>query len=163
MVESSEDSSLNDESISDDASPCPMCGESVSADAIECPNCEEPFSPEAFAAKVSDEEKGSKQLFWLGLILVLVGGPGIALGSWLHDLLYISIAGYDNFESFGWVNRMVSTVGIIILVVGIILLIMSLPKIHSEDEEELPKVIASPDSQEPEGEENKIITGDQGG
>ena len=150
MVESSEDSNLSGKSISDEASSCPMCGESVPANAIECPNCEEPFSPEAFENKASDEEKGSKRLFWLGLILVLVGGPGIALGSWLHDLLNISIANYDNFASFGWANRLVSSVGIIILVVGIILLILSLPKLRSDDEEE--EII-----------KEKIITGDQGG
>ena len=144
MVESSEDSSLIVESISDEASSCPRCGEPVPANAIECPNCEEPFSPEAFETRASKEEKGSKRLFWLGVILVLVGGPGIALGSWLHDVLYISIANYDNFESFGWANRLVSAVGIIILVVGIIMLILSLPKIHEEEEE-------------------TIVTGDQGG
>ncbi len=143
MVESSEDSNII-ESISDEASSCPMCGEPVPANAIECPNCEEPFSPEAFAVKASDKDNGSKRMFWLGLILVLVGGPGIALGSWLHDVLYISIANYDNFESFGWANRLVSAVGIIILVVGIILLILSLPKIHEEEEE-------------------TIVTGGQGG
>ena len=149
MVESSEDSNLI-KSTSDEAASCPMCGEPVPANAIECPNCEEPFSPEAFEAKASDKEKGSKRLFWLGFILVIVGGPGIALGSWLHDVLYISIANYDNFESFGWANRLVSSVGIIILVVGIILLILSLPKLRSDDEEE--EII-----------KEKIITGDQGG
>ena len=149
MVESSEDSNLV-KSTSDNASSCPMCGEPVPADAIECPNCGEPFSPEAFEVKAQKEEKGSKRLFWLGLILVLVGGPGIALGSWLHDLLNISIANYDNFASFGWANKLVSSVGIIILVVGIILLILSLPKIQAEDEKELPK-------------EETIVTGDQGG
>ena len=161
MVESSEDSSIIEMSTSDEAMSCPMCGEPVPANAIECPNCEEPFSPEAFGAKTSDKEKSSKRLFWLGLILVLVGGPGIALGSWLHDVLYISIANYDNFLSFGWVNQMVSAVGIIILVIGIILLILSLPKIQSE--EELPAVIVPMNSQEPKDEEETIITGDQGG
>ncbi len=161
MVESSEDSSIIEMSTSDEAMSCPMCGEPVPANAIECPNCEEPFSPEAFGAKASDKEKSSKRLFWLGLILVLVGGPGIALGSWLHDVLYISIANYDNFLSFGWVNQMVSAVGIIILVIGIILLILSLPKIQSE--EELPAVIVPMNSQEPKDEEETIITGDQGG
>ncbi|MCK5309287.1 MAG: zinc ribbon domain-containing protein [Thermoplasmata archaeon] len=145
MVESSEDSNLVEKSIPDEATTCPMCGEPVPANAIECPNCEEPFSPEAFEIIESDEKK-SKFLFWLGLILVLVGGPGIALGSWLHDLLKVPIATYDNFDSFGWVNQLVSTVGIIILVIGIIMLILSLPKLRPDDEEE-----------------ETIITGDQGG
>ena len=167
MVESSEDASIGiDESKSDKVISCPMCSESAPADAIECPNCEEPFSPEVFDSEVIIEEKNSKWLFWSGLILVIIGGPGIALGSWLHDLLQIPIADYDNFDTFGWVNRMVSSVGIIILVVGIIMLILSLPKLRSGvEEEELPDVIFPTDSQEPEEEviEESIATGDQGG
>ena len=149
MVESSEDSNIV-ESISDEIPTCPMCGEPVSADAIECPNCEEPFSPEAFEAKEPNKEKSSKRLFWLGLILVLVGGPGVALGSWLHDLLEIPVGG-NAFSIFGQLNQMVSLVGIIILVVGIILLILSLPKLHPDDDDE------------EETSKDKIITGDQGG
>jgi len=162
VVESSEDTNINKvESTSDEMMSCPMCGESVPKDAIECPNCEEPFSPEAFEIKISKEEKGSKWLFWSGLILVLVGGPGIALGSWLHDVLYISIMDYDNFDSFGWANKLVSSVGIIILVIGIILLILSLPKIKSEEDEE-EEIIEQTMAEELEFEDN-IITGDQGG
>ena len=67
-------------------------------------------------------------MFISGVILVLLGGPCVALGSWLHDLLRITIANYDNFDSFGWANKLVSTVGIIILVIGILLLILSLPR-----------------------------------
>lgn len=150
MVESSEDAGIENKSEPDDVTTCPMCGEPVPPDAIECPNCEEPFSPEAFETKPDKEEKGSKWLFWSGVILVIVGGPGVALGSWLHDWLQIPIADYTNFDSFGWANKLVSTVGIIILVIGIILLILSLPKIRPEDEEE-------------ELIEEEIITGDQGG
>ena len=150
MVEISEEAGIEDISESDDVTTCPMCGEPVPPDAIECPNCEEPFSPEAFETRLEKEEKGSGMLFWIGVVLVIVGGPGIALGSWLHDLLQVPIADYDNFDSFGWANKLVSSVGIIILVIGIILLILSLPKVRPEDEE---------------GEliEEEIITGDQGG
>ena len=139
MVESSEDadkSEPDEVTNSDEVTNCPMCGEPVPPDAIECPNCEEPFSPEAFKDGLDEEEKGSKWLFWSGVILVIVGGPGVALGSWLHDWLKIPIADYTNFDSFGWANKLVSSVGIIILVIGIIVLILSLPKIRPEDEEE---------------------------
>lgn len=112
---------------------CPMCGADVPAGANECPKCEEPFTPEAF--KLPEEERGSKRLFILGVILVLIGGPGVALGSWLHDVLKIPIGG-DAFTTFGRLNETVSTVGIIILVVGIILLILSLPKVGKADPED---------------------------
>jgi len=119
-------------------SECPMCGAAVPEGADECPKCEEPFTPEAFEKALEKEEKGSKWLFISGVILVLIGGPGVALGSWLHDLLEIPVGG-DAFTVFGWLNQLVSIVGIIILVVGIILLILSLPKLsktEGEDEEE---------------------------
>ncbi len=115
-----------------------MCGAAVPEGADECPKCEEPFTPEAFEKALEKEEKGSKWLFISGVILVLIGGPGVALGSWLHDLLEIPVGG-DAFTVFGWLNQLVSIVGIIILVVGIILLILSLPKLsktEGEDEEE---------------------------
>jgi uncharacterized membrane protein YcjF (UPF0283 family) len=138
--------SLPDESLT----VCPMCGTDVPNEVDECPKCGEPFTPEALTAAVDKEEKGSKLLFITGIILVLIGGPGVALGSWLHDILRITIAGYDNFDSFGWANRLVAVVGIIILVVGIILLILSLPKLRKTD---------------PEDEEisESDVTGDQGG
>jgi len=127
-----------------------MCGTIVPDGVDECPKCGEPFTPEALNAGLTKEEKGSKWLFVAGVILVLIGGPGIALGSWLHDILRVTIAGYDNFESFGWANRLVSSVGIIILVAGIILLILSLPKSRKSDPE---------DEEIPEND----VTEDQGG
>ncbi len=160
VVENSEESLDKIESIPDKVIDCPMCGESVPSDAIECPNCEEPFSPEAFEI-IKAEGKGSKWLFWSGLILVIVGGPGIALGSWLHDFLSIPIMDYDNFDSFGWANKLVSSVGIIILVIGIILLILSLPKLRSEDEELLSDETLK--EEEEEIIEQTNVTGDQGG
>jgi hypothetical protein len=59
------------------------------------------------------------------VLLVLAGGPGIAVGSWLHDLLRIPIGG-NAFDVFGWVNRLVAAVGLVILIVGIVLLILSM-------------------------------------
>jgi hypothetical protein len=117
------------------SSECPMCGAAVPEGADECPKCEEPFTPEAFKKALEKEEKGSKWLFIIGVLLVLAGGPGVALGSWLHDLLKIPIGG-DAFEAFGWLNQLVAVVGIIILVVGIIMLILSLPKLSKIDEED---------------------------
>lgn len=78
----------------------------------------------------------------------MIGGPGVALGSWLHDLLRIAVGG-DNFDSFGWLNRLVSIVGIIILVIGIILLILSLPKVRKTEPED--KEISESDSTEDQG------------
>ena len=105
---------------------CPMCGSAVPPEAVECPSCSEPLSPEAFEVR-GQMSKKSKLLFYSGVLLVLIGGPGVALGSWLHDILKIPIGTYDSWE-WGWVNSLVAAVGIVILVIGIILLILSLPR-----------------------------------
>ncbi len=108
---------------------CPSCGNEVPLDAKECPNCGEIFSedllaaePEATEAKPSRLEK---ILFYGGLALVILGGPGIALGSWLHDVLRIPIGG-DAYEAFGWLNRAFAAGGLVVLLVGIVLLILSI-------------------------------------
>lgn len=120
---------------------CPMCGAEVQKNAIECKACGEPFSPEAFVKRKTGDvkRKRSKWLFYIGVILVLIGGPGVAFGSYLHDLLKVNIWG-DNWESFGWVNVLVATVGIVILVIGIILLILSLPKLKAEESKKTEEV-----------------------
>jgi len=67
-----------------------------------------------------------KFLFYTGIFLILLGGPGIALGSWLHDQLRISVAEFQAFDVFGPWNRLVTAIGLIVLIVGIVFLILSL-------------------------------------
>ncbi len=120
----------------DDQSLCPMCGADLPVEAIECPQCGEPFSPDAFETNEDAEKarRGNRRLFIIGVLLVLIGGPGISFGSYLHDLLKIPFpSGYDAWETFGWVNKTVATVGIVILVIGIVLLILSISRERPED------------------------------
>src|SRR5437867_6076958 len=67
-----------------------------------------------------------KFLFYIGIFLILLGGPGIALGSWLHDMLRISVGEFTAFDAFGPWNRLVTAIGLIVLIVGIVCLILSL-------------------------------------
>jgi len=67
-----------------------------------------------------------KFLFYAGIFLILLGGPGIALGSWLHDELRISVGEFTAFDAFGPWNRLVTAIGLIVLIVGIVCLILSL-------------------------------------
>ncbi len=118
---------------------CPTCGSVVALDAKECPSCGEQFedeaepaitSPSGQAAADVDEDARSgphvKFLFYTGILLILLGGPGIALFSWLHDVLRISVLNYNDFDTFGPVNRLVAAVGLIVMIVGIVLFILSL-------------------------------------
>lgn len=112
---------------------CPSCGSRVAIDAKECPQCGEIFAVELLEENVEapageDEAKPSrleKTLFFGGIFLVLAGGPGLALGSWLHDALQVPFVG-TAYATFGWVNRLFAATGLVVLLVGIVLLIMSL-------------------------------------
>src|SRR2546422_743921 len=102
---------------------CPTCKAVVAIDAPECPQCGELFetesptgataSPSTASAEDSanddDEVKErtgfrEKFLFYIGIFLILLGGPGIALGSWLHDMLRISVGEFTAFDlrTFRW-------------------------------------------------------------
>lgn len=128
---------------------CPTCKALVSLEATECPQCGELFEAEAeptasepvasapaptMAAEADDDEDdtGSKSgrrekfLCYTGIFLILLGGPGIALGSWLHDVLRIGVGEFNAFDAFGSWNRLVTAVGLIVLIVGIVFLILSL-------------------------------------
>ena len=105
---------------------CSSCGAKIPADAKECPQCGEVFS-EDLLEEAGEGAKGGRRerlLFYLGLVLILIGGPGMALGSVLHDSLKISIIG-NAFDAFGWLNRIFAAVGLVILIVGIVFLILS--------------------------------------
>ncbi len=127
---------------------CPTCKAVVPMDATECPQCGELFEMETVApepvrdepvesAEPGDEEADEeasesksgfreKFLFYTGIFLILLGGPGIALGSWLHDVLRIGFGEFNAFDAFGSWNRLVTAIGLIVLIVGIVFLILSL-------------------------------------
>ncbi len=121
--------------MSQEAEPvaeCPSCSAIVPIDATECPRCGELFAEEAIEVDPEPEAKEKtagfreKFLFYTGIILILIGGPGVALGSWLHDIFRISYGNYNAFDVFGPVNRLVAALGLIVLIVGIVFLILSL-------------------------------------
>src|SRR5256712_13946211 len=109
---------------------CPTCKPVVPIDAPECPQRGELFeteaptgataSPSASAEDSANDDEEIKEktgfrekfLFYAGIFLILLGGPGIALGSWLHDELRISVGEFTAFDAFGPWNRLVTAVGL---------------------------------------------------
>jgi hypothetical protein len=77
-------------------------------------------------------------LFYVGAVLIFVGGPLIALNSWLHDLFRVPIIG-DSYEVFGWLNIFFAAVGFMIFFVGLVIFVLSLRGgvINKEEYEEL--------------------------
>lgn len=110
---------------------CPICRAELPTGAPECPRCGEMFmepgsepEPPATAQRVSGRRE--KFLLYGGAALVLLGGPGIALGSWLHDVLRISYLNYDSFTVFGPMNQLVLAVGLVMATVGTVFVLLSL-------------------------------------
>lgn len=131
------------ESPADLVAECPTCKTIVPIEAAECPRCGElfeqdvaPAAPAATArgAAADDEDSADatknglreKLLFYTGIVLILLGGPGIALGSWIHDTFRIAVGEFQAFDVFGPWNRLVTAIGLIVLIVGIVFLILSL-------------------------------------
>ncbi len=109
---------------------CPICGAPLTPDAVECPNCGESFLEPPIGASGSAAARvpgfREKFLYYAGIALILLGGPGLALGSWLHDVLRISFMNYNSFDVFGPVNRLVLGLGLIVMIIGVVFLILSL-------------------------------------
>jgi len=64
-------------------------------------------------------------LFYAGLVLLLVGLPGLALGSLFHDIFRVELVG-SAFDAWGWINQLFAYLGVFVGVVGIALLALSL-------------------------------------
>src|SRR3970282_2009685 len=91
----------------------------MSGETYECPSCGSPVEEDARECPKCGE----------------IFDASIAFGSFLHDILRIPIGGYA-YEAFGWLNRYVAAIGLVVLVVGIVLLILSMrfgPKGFEED------------------------------
>jgi len=105
---------------------CSSCGAKIPADAKECPQCGEIFSEELSVQAEEGGKAGRRErlMFYLGIILILMGGPGLALGSLLHDTLKIPVVG-QAYDEFGIINRIFAAVGLVILIVGVVFMILS--------------------------------------
>jgi len=105
---------------------CPSCSAILLVGAKECPECGEVLTAGDLGERPSGGAAGvGTLLFWAGLGLMALGGPGLALGSWLHDVLRIPIGG-NQYDVFGPLNRFTAAVGLVVLVVGIVLVLLSI-------------------------------------
>ncbi|MCK5547585.1 MAG: zinc ribbon domain-containing protein [Thermoplasmata archaeon] len=136
-----------DAEIPADAEKCPNCGAEFEMEGEEeveeAPSAEIEDEEEEEAEDLEEEEeeeleeeeaapvdrlanlKRDRILYYVGLALIGVGGPGLALSSWLHDLFRVPIVG-ETYGAFGWINVYFAIAGAIMLVVGIIFFILSL-------------------------------------
>lgn|GEM_PF-2516067 len=124
---------------------CPTCGAELPAGATECPECgeklqqpaaeqqpettEEPKTETETEAEPTPEPTGerSPMMFWLGVILAIVGFLGGPIISWAHDAFKMEIIG-KNFETFGWLNMTVAIIGVVIGIIGVVMMLMGMKK-----------------------------------
>jgi len=64
-------------------------------------------------------------MYYTGLVLLLLGGPGLLLGTFAHDLLRVPILG-TQYEGFGWLNLIALASGLVLLLIGSALLALGL-------------------------------------
>jgi uncharacterized membrane protein len=63
--------------------------------------------------------------FYVGSVLLLLGGPVLIFSSFLHDWFMVPLVG-TTYDAFGWINVTYTQVGILILIIGIVLFAISL-------------------------------------
>jgi hypothetical protein len=101
-----------------------LYGEGESEDEIESEEFQEDDA-EAGLTVTPERLRRDRICFYVGAILLLLGGPIIAFGSWLHDWFMVPIVG-TTYDAFGWINVTYAEVGFLILIVGIVLFAISL-------------------------------------
>jgi hypothetical protein len=136
---------------------CPLCSSKIytkeSGDLVSCEDCGNVYVHKDF----EPEGQNWKWKFWVGLVFILVGNIGIALGSYIHNVLKWSPFG-KMYLGYGWFDQTVGAIGIILFVLGLFLFAWSFKR---EREIQCPscKVIIR-ESQfeiyEPEEEEEEI-------
>lgn len=120
---------------------CPFCSARIPSDAEKCPLCSFDFEtdvvdeftkklqlPKPKKPKPVDKLKNlrrDKILFYIGMILIMIGGYWLAFGSWFHDIFRVPIIG-DSYDVFGWINVYFAVAGFIVLFIGLAFLLLSL-------------------------------------
>ncbi len=143
--------------IDDEATDgCPICGSGrftvESGDLVSCGDCGNVYIRKEYGGA----EQSWKWKFWVGLVFIIVGDIGVALGSYVHNVVQWSPLG-NMYLGYGWMDQLVGIVGIVLFIVGLVLFALSFKR---EREVQCPscKVIVL-DSQltEAEDEEEEII------
>ncbi len=108
------------EAPKDTSKGCPVCGKSEytveSGNLVSCIECGNVY------VRPQYEEKAQswKWKFWVGLVFILFGNVGVALGSYVHNVVQWSPLG-ALYLGYGWIDQFVGILGIVIFILGLIL------------------------------------------
>lgn len=165
------DTELNEDGVCPMCSPpvqqedasdgCPICSSAnftvESGDLVSCADCGNVYIRKEYGGA----EESWKWKFWVGLIFIIIGDLGVALGSYVHNVVGWSPLG-SMYLGYGWIDQSVGIIGIILFILGLILFAWSfkrerevqcpsckvivqegqLTEIEMEEEEELPEDMA---------------------
>lgn len=100
---------------------CPICGSGKysveTGDLVSCDDCGNVYIKKEFVGK---PEQNWKLKFWVGLIFIIIGDLGVALGSYVHNVYRWSPLG-DLYLGYGWLDQMVGILGVVLFILGLIL------------------------------------------
>jgi RNA polymerase subunit RPABC4/transcription elongation factor Spt4 len=100
---------------------CPICNSvkfSVeSGDLVSCDDCGNVYIKKEYVGVCKQNWKFK---FWVGLIFIIVGDIGIALGSYVHNVFRWSPLG-DLYLGYGWMDQLTGILGVVLFIVGLIL------------------------------------------
>ncbi len=134
---------------------CPICGSQLftveSGDLVSCDDCGNVYIRKEYVGLC---KQSWKLKFWVGLIFIIVGDIGVALGSYVHNIYRWSPLG-DLYLGYGWMDQLFGVIGVVLFIVGLILFAWSFKRerevqcpsckiiicegqltIHQEEEEE---------------------------
>jgi predicted amidophosphoribosyltransferase len=99
---------------------CPICAgkefTKESGDLVSCTGCGNVYVRKQF----EPTPQSWKMKFWVGLIFIMIGNVGVALGSYVHNVMQWSPLG-DMYLGYGWMDQIVGAIGIVLFILGLIL------------------------------------------
>ena len=107
--------------VSDEATDgCPICGSGSftveSGDLVSCGDCGNVYIRKEYGGA----EQSWKWKFWVGLVFIIIGDIGVALGSYVHNVLEWSPLG-SMYLGYGFLDQLVGIVGIVLYVLALML------------------------------------------
>jgi|GEM_PF-3590702 len=99
---------------------CPLCASKMytteSGDLVSCSECGNVYVKKMF----EPTQQNWKWKFWTGLLFILVGNIGVALGSYIHNVVQWSPLG-GMYLGYGWMDQFVGAIGIVLFILGLLL------------------------------------------
>ena len=144
------------EKIDEAIDGCPICGSKnfivESGDLVSCADCGNVYIRKEYGGA----EQSWKWKFWVGLVFIVVGDIGVALGSYVHNVMGWSPLG-NMYLGYGWMDQLVGIIGIVLFVLGLVLFAWSFKRDREVQCPSCKVIILESELKEVEEEEEEVI------